>query len=63
MACIHVTLPLAVRRCPITEVMCIVVPYHVVDVLQLRVLEIGQTYLITKDLQPFVCGERCILVR
>jgi hypothetical protein len=52
MARIHVTLPLVVRRCPVTEVMCIVCPYHVVEVLQLRVLEIRQTYVTTKDLQP-----------
>lgn len=60
---IHVTLPLVVRRCLDTEVMCIVYPYHVVvEVLQLCVLEIRQTYVTTKDLQPFVGDERCVLV-
>lgn len=39
MARIYVTLPLVVHRCPVTEVMRIVCPYHVVvEVLQLRVL-------------------------
>jgi len=60
---IHVTLPLVVRRCPITEVTCIVCTYDDdVEVLQLCVLEIKQTYITTKDLQPFVCDERCVLV-
>jgi len=61
MARSHVTLPV-VGRCPITEVMCIVCLYHVVEVLQLRFLEIRQTYVTTKDLQSFVCDERCVLV-